>query len=124
MRVLSPIKTYRPFFSLILLLLAVQPTQAADILDGLVLALTFDEGSGNAVADKSGQGNDAKVDGSAKWIDGKIGGGFQFDGKTWVVAPHIQFTDKDFTIQFWVKSDKLSGAEEAVFSQHELNPKT
>ena len=123
MRMLFSIKTYRSFFSLISLLLVLQPTQAADILDGLMLALTFDEGGGDAVADKSGQGNDAKVDGNAKWIDGKIGGGFQFDGKTWVVAPHIPFNDKDFTIQFWVKSDMLSGAEEVVFSQHELNSK-
>ena len=123
MRILPHIKTSQLFLGLILLLLVLQPNQAADILDDLVMALTFDEGNGDVVVDKSGQGNDAKIDGSAKWIDGKIGGGFQFDGKTWVVAPHIPFNDKDFTIQFWVKSDMLSGAEEVVFSQHELNSK-
>ena len=114
------LKTYRPFFSLILLLLAV--THSGDRYSRWASA-GIDEGSGNAVADKSRQGNDAKVAGNAKWIDGKIGGEFQFDGKTWVVAPHIPCTDKAFTIQFWVKSDMLSGAEEVIFSQHELNPK-
>ena len=63
MRILSHIKTSQLFWGLILLLLVLQPNQAADILDDLVMALTFDEGNGNVVVDKSGQGNDAKIDG-------------------------------------------------------------
>ena len=63
MRILPHIKTSQLFWGLILLLLVLQPNQAADILDDLVMALTFDEGNGNVVVDKSGQGNDAKIDG-------------------------------------------------------------
>lgn len=97
-----------------------QPLDAQDVLKDLVLALTFDEGAGNTVKDWSGQGNDAEVDGKADWIEGKVGGGFQFDGDTWVVAPHIPLDGRDFTVQFWVKTG-LSTDQEVVFSQYESN---
>ena len=110
------------FFICLMTLLTILPLQAQDILKDLVLALTFDEGAGQTVKDKSGKGNDAKIDGKIDWIDGKIGGGFQFDGKTWVIAPHIPFNERDFTVQFWVKSELISD-QEVIFSQHEKNSK-
>nr|MCS5608927.1 hypothetical protein [Candidatus Poribacteria bacterium] len=101
----------KSFFICLMAISTILPLQAQDISKDLVLALTFDEGGGQAVADRSGQGNDAKIDGKMGWVDGKIGGGFQFDGKTWVIAPHIPFNEKDFTVQFWVKSELIGGQE-------------
>ena len=112
----------KSFFICLMTILTILPLQAQDISKDLVLALTFDEGGGQAVADRSGQGNDAKIDGKTGWIDGKIGGGFQFDGKTWVIAPHIPFNERDFTVQFWVKSELISD-QEVIFSQYEKNGK-
>ena len=112
----------KSFFICLMTILTILPLQAQDISKDLVLALTFDEGGGQAVADKSGQGNDAKIDGKMGWVDGKIGGGFQFDGKTWVIAPHIPFNERDFTVQFWVKSELISD-QEVIFSQYEKNGK-
>ena len=53
----------KSFFICLMTILTILPLQAQDISKDLVLALTFDEGGGQAVADRSGQGNDAKVDG-------------------------------------------------------------
>ena len=86
------------------------------LMDDLVLALSFEEGKGNAVADSSPAGNDAKVDGKADWVDGKHGKGINIDENTWLVAPYIPFNEKDFTVQFWVNCKLHKGV---VFSQHE-----
>ena len=37
----------------------------------------FDEGRGNTVEDSSGTGNDGKLEGGAKWVDGKFDKGVQ-----------------------------------------------
>ena len=37
----------------------------------------FDEGTGKKVEDSSGTGNDASIEGGAKWVDGKFGKGFK-----------------------------------------------
>ncbi|MCH8293214.1 LamG domain-containing protein [Candidatus Poribacteria bacterium] len=107
---------------LVTLTLSVSCLAAQEFEKDLVLALTFDEGAGNTVKDKSAANNDAQIDGNANWITGKIGGGFQFDGKTWVVAPHISLNDRDFTVQLWVKTQRIND-QEVVFSQYESNAK-
>ena len=40
---------------------------------GLVLYFPFDEGSGKVAKDASGNKNDGELQGSVKWVDGKIG---------------------------------------------------
>lgn len=93
---------------------------AQDFLNGLVLAFSFEEGSGAAVKDISRNGNDGKINGNANWVEGKLGKALQFDGETYVSAPHIPFNDVDFTVQFWVKPEMVT-EQEVAFSQHELN---
>ena len=90
------------------------------LTDGLVLALSFEEGKGNAAADSSPAGNDAKVDGKADWVDGKHGKGINIDENTWLVAPYIPFNEKNFTVQFWINCKLHKGV---VFSQYEKNAK-
>lgn len=51
--------------------------QAVD--DSLVLALSFDEGTGKVAKDSSQYGNDGKIDGT-DWVDGKFGMALEFDG--------------------------------------------
>jgi len=93
---------------------------AQEILDDLVLAFSFEAGSGDTVRDMSGQGNDGQIEGSPSWVAGVLGKALYFDGGTYVVAPHIPFNERDFTIQLWAKPE-MNTAEETVFTQHELN---
>jgi len=55
----------------------------------------FDEGAGNAVADKSGNGNDGTLVGGPSWIAGTIGSGaLSFDGSDDMVeVPHSPVLD-------------------------------
>ncbi len=101
-------------------LLALGWSEAKEITDDLVLAFSFEEGAGNTTADQSLNGNDGKIEGNPNWIDGKLGKGLQFDGETYVVAPHIPLNERDFTVQLWVKSEMIT-AEETVFTQHDTN---
>jgi len=108
------------FLSAILLCLSLFATSEANITEGLVLALSFEEGAGTTVADLSGQKNNGTIKGSPQWIDGHFGKALYFDGKTYVVTPHITFDKKSFTIQLWVKPE-MTTEQEIVFSQYELN---
>ena len=45
----------------------------ADLMDGLVLYMPLDEGSGSTTQDFSGNGFEGEVMGNAKWIDGEFG---------------------------------------------------
>jgi hypothetical protein len=108
-------------FSVFLLCsLAFPSLEAQEITDDLVLAFSFESGTGNTVKDLSGQGNDGKIEGNPQWVDGKLGGALHFDGSTYVVAPYIKFNDVDFTVQLWVKPE-MATEQEIVFSQHEVN---
>ena len=47
-------------------------------MDGLVLYMPLDEGSGTATQDFSANGFEGEVKGGAKWIDGQHGKALQF----------------------------------------------
>lgn len=59
-------------FLFILLLLCASSLCALD-KSGLVLYLPLDEGNGEVARDRSGNGNDAKFEGEAEWVEGKLG---------------------------------------------------
>jgi len=48
---------------------------------GLVAHYPFDEGAGAVAHDRSGNGNDGKIIGGAKWTKGKFGSALEFNGK-------------------------------------------
>jgi hypothetical protein len=60
-------------------LAAASPAYAAN---GLVASWPFDEGSGTAVQDTSGHGNNGVLSGDAQWIGGFSGSALSFDGNT------------------------------------------
>lgn len=101
-------------------LLAFTSLEAQELTDDLALAFSFEEGTGDTVRDLSLQGNDGEIDGTADWVDGKFGKALHFDGQTWVLAPHIPFDDRSYTVQLWVKPE-MNTEKEVVFGQHKLN---
>merc|ERR1711900_122361 len=95
------------FFIGIFSCLAFTSNYAQNLTEGLVLALSFEDGKGNTAVDSSPSAKHAKVDGKVAWVDGKHGEG-------------INFNEKDFTVQFWFNCKLHKGV---VFSQYEKNAK-
>ena len=65
----------------------------------------LDEGQGNVIEDTSVNGNDGKIIG-AKWTDGKIGKGLEFNGANRAEIPGSKSIDEyrdGFTYLLWVK---------------------
>jgi hypothetical protein len=56
--------------------------------DGLVAHWTFDEGAGDILHDRSGNGNDGKIH-DAQWVKMPDGGGLQFSDKN----SYVDFDD-------------------------------
>jgi len=74
----------------------------------------FDEGSGDAVNDSSGNGNNGTIIDSVQWDTGKIGGALRFDGTPgYVLIPNpgnlTLINQGDFTITMWFKQDVVEG---------------
>jgi len=84
----------------------------AQITNGLVFAVTFDEISGNKVSDSSGYGNNGTVNGNADWQAGKYNNSFHFDGATSISVPNkdplTQLTHP-MTVGCWVNPDSITG---------------
>jgi len=80
--------------------------------DGLVGYWSFDEGSGNKIYDKSGNGNDGSLlpSGSGPiWTAGKFGSALQFDGTDDYVnsSKQVDFdlNSHDITLSVWIKPE-------------------
>jgi hypothetical protein len=74
-------------------------------LPGLVAAYTFDEGSGSAVADATGNGNNGTIRG-ATFVAGRAGTALRFDGvDDWVTVADSASLDLStgLTLEAWVK---------------------
>jgi hypothetical protein len=88
-----------------------------NLLNGLVLWLRMDEGSGNITYDYSGYGNNGTlyngsticggIDACPLWVDGKFGKAISFDGvDDYVRVPqYSQFFTLPLTISVWFKID-------------------
>jgi len=75
------------------------------VIDGVVGAWHFDEGSGNIVHDTSGEGDDGTIYG-ANWTDGEFGKALSFDGvDDYVDCGDIDAIDgaSEITVTAWVK---------------------
>ncbi len=92
--------------------LVVSATVSAQSTAGLVFAMTFEEGSGNTVHDLSGNGNHGEAIGSAEWGAGKYGGGFHFDGATYITVPNaapLSSLTHPMSVGLWINPDELGG---------------
>ena len=70
----------------------------------------FEDGSGDEVADTSGNDNNGTISGDFNWVDGKFGKALEFDGATTIVdcgaGETLDFVGQtNFSISVWVKSD-------------------
>ena len=81
--------------------------------DDLVLYLPFDEGNGDTVEDKSGNGNNGVIQGGASWVDGVSGMALEFNGED----SFVEVQDDDSlnpaagTVTFWVKPQEQNETE-------------
>ncbi|MBN1359888.1 MAG: hypothetical protein JW993_04820 [Sedimentisphaerales bacterium] len=84
--------------------------------EDLIAHWTFDEGDGTIAYDASGNGNDGTLGGGVTWVTGTLDGALQFDGSSGeVVAPHIAFDNRSFTIAMWI--NPVLTTDKMVFSQ-------
>ncbi len=65
------------------------PANAALDADSIMGMWLFNDGNGNTAKDSSQNGNDGKIIGGAKWVDGQFGKALEFDGTDdWVEVQH------------------------------------
>lgn len=79
--------------------------------EGLLVGYwAFDEGKGDVVKDQSGKGNDGKIKGEVKWVDGKFGKALEFTSGANVEIPDSDsLRDMDeYTIALWIKFNAFS----------------
>ena len=73
----------------------------------------FDDGSGTAAVDSSGNGNDGVLNGAPKWVPGKLGGALEFNGTDAYVQVNRTIQD-DFTMMGWIKTATPGAAGQPV----------
>jgi len=83
----------------------------AELPDSCVLALDFDEGSGNKAYDKSLYHNDGTLRGDTNWTAGKYGYGLKFDGDNDFVDvggdSSLNITG-DITLSAWINGNQIT----------------
>jgi len=107
------------FVSLILLSFFLGSQTLAAEREGLVLHLSFDEGSGDVAQDDSGNGNDGAIEG-AEWVEGKIGGALEFDGANSGVTVEKDASiepSEAISITTWLRLNDSNGNHEIVRKQ-------
>ena len=85
----------------------------------------FDEGNGNKAEDSSGTGNDGKIEGGAKWVNGKFGKGLSLDGSDdYVEIAHDDSLNVggEHTIALWVKLNKVPAGGMGVVTKDDWAP--
>jgi hypothetical protein len=88
---------------------------------GLVLALGFDEASGNTALDSSGNNLNGTIREAAR-VAGRFGGALSFDGvNDWVTVPDTTGSPLDLTtgvtLEAWVKPETLNGWDTAILKE-------
>jgi hypothetical protein len=87
---------------------------------GLVLALGFDETTGTAVTDGSGQGNHGTISGATRTTAGRYGAALSFDGiNDWVTVADAASLDltNQLTVEAWVFPTALNSWETVVLKE-------
>lgn len=90
-----------------------------------IFSLHFDEGKGDEVKDASGNDNHGILGGAKKpgWIDGpetKFGSALEFSDANHVEIPDSAKldTDKELTLEWWVKLKALKASWSTLYSKH------
>jgi hypothetical protein len=107
-----------------------------NLLNGLVLWLPMDEGSGTIAYDYSGYGNNGTLysgyticsnpptSGCPTWVDGKIGKALSFDGVNDYVriseSPSLKIT-RAITIEAWVYPTKVADLWQQIVGKRDAN---
>jgi hypothetical protein len=101
----------RLFSALAVALVFAAVTAPAFASSGPAGAWSLDEGTGTAVADSSGHGNDGALSGGATWTTGHSGTALSFDGSTGQVkVPNsASLEPATVTVSAWVKHDGSPG---------------
>jgi hypothetical protein len=93
---------------------------AASAQNGLVAAYGFNEASGTAVADASGNGNTGSLNGATWTSDGRFGSALTFNGvNDWVTIAHhsiLNLTDA-MTVEAWVYASSLGDWRTVVLKE-------
>jgi uncharacterized protein YjdB len=87
---------------------------------GLVAAYNFNEGSGSAVTDASGNGNTGTISGAAWTTSGKFGGALSFNGtNSWITVNDAVSLDltSGVTMEAWVKLSTVTGWQAIVIKE-------
>ena len=85
----------------------------------------FDEGRGDEAEDSSGLGNNAMIQGGAKWVDGKFDKALSLDGSDdYVEIPHDDSLNvgAEHTIALWFQLDKPPAGGMAVVTKDDWAP--
>ena len=95
------------FLSMLLMIFATADAFSALLDDKVVLYLPFDEGKGKVAKDQSKFKNDGEIR-NAKWVNGKYGGGLEFNGKDAEVrvedSKSLDLTE--LTVEVWYNPGK------------------
>jgi len=90
-----------------------------------VFSLHFDEGKGDEVKDSSGNDNHGILSGAKKpkWVDGpepKFGSALEFFDANYIEIPDSAEldTDKEITLEWWVKLKALKASWSTLYSKH------
>ncbi|HIE25852.1 TPA: LamG domain-containing protein [Candidatus Poribacteria bacterium] len=85
----------------------------------------FNEKSGDIAKDSSERGNDGKLEGGYKWVDGKFRGGLELDGATGHVT--VESNDslilEEFTIVSWANLESSKGTRWQSIMMKGQNPR-
>jgi len=101
-------------------------TAAGDLLQGEVLHMQFNEGSGGTVIDWAEQGNDGTIVGNARWVDGRYNGALYLDNKAYVTVPNAEPLTRlsNLTVALWVKFASLPEHPQWIISMLDMDSET
>lgn len=99
------------------LLLGLATAFAQSTLPDPVFYYQFEDGSGNFVTDAGPNGDDGEIFGTfdTTWVDGYDGGGFLFDGATYIACPSFDLQSNSGSFAAWVKGYS-GGRIKTIFS--------
>lgn len=93
--------------------------------EGLVGWWTFDEGAGATTNDQSGNGNTATLSPTTNWVNGKFGGGLNFNGTNSYVSVSDNVTldlATSTTVVFWFNAASFPGGQQSVLCKTVSDP--